>query len=399
MDTQHFAIIARWQPVIGLPRLLRHALLIMAILLGGMAVVSTSPVSAQTNPCSTQGEYATVTPVPLNVGGTGRALLSLPSLPRFYTESRPLYEVVALFDASGRRGDLTGTSDDDEVFFNVPGGIAPGSYTLYIQRYSNVFDQFGSYVGFRTLRFCNPVRLALPPPPPGPLTIGSAASYTTPVAPDAIVVAYGSNLATTSISASLPLPITLAGTSVDVTDSAGVTRAALLFFVSPGQVNYLMPEGTAAGRATVKIFSGDGKRSAGTVDVATVAPGLFGQNSDGKGIAAANALRIRADGSQIYETVSRFDAATNTYVPEDIDISNDPVYLILYGTGLRRATTVTVRIGGIDVPAQFFGAQQSNVGTDQINVLLPKSLIGRKTLDVQVLADGKTSNVVQVSIQ
>jgi uncharacterized protein (TIGR03437 family) len=52
----------------------------------------------------------------------------------------------------------------------------------------------------------------------------------------------------TNAAASIPLPGELAGTTVKVRDSAGVERSAPLFFVSPNQINYQLPPGTASGR-------------------------------------------------------------------------------------------------------------------------------------------------------
>ena len=59
------------------------------------------------------------------------------------------------------------------------------------------------------------------------------------------------------------MPNNLLGTTVKVTDSAGHEQSAALFFVSQGQVNFLMPAGTALGAATVTITSGDGTSSKG----------------------------------------------------------------------------------------------------------------------------------------
>src|SRR5262245_38141360 len=75
----------------------------------------------------------------------------------------------------------------------------------------------------------------------------SAASFSgAELASESIVAAFGAGLATTTqVAASLPLPTTLAGTTVKVSDSAGATRDAPLFFVAPTQVNYLIPAGTA----------------------------------------------------------------------------------------------------------------------------------------------------------
>src|SRR6266536_2928448 len=71
----------------------------------------------------------------------------------------------------------------------------------------------------------------------------SAASFSAGAAsPESIVSAFGSNLAASTASAGgVGLPTSLAGTTVSVTDSAGVARLARLYFVSPGQINYLIP--------------------------------------------------------------------------------------------------------------------------------------------------------------
>src|SRR4029434_7394020 len=103
-----------------------------------------------------------------------------------------------------------------------------------------------------------------------------------------VVVGFGNSLATASIRAdTLPPPVQLAGTTVKVTDSAGVERLAPLLFVSPTQVSYQIPSGTAAGAATVTITSGDGTVSTGVSLIHTVAPSLFTANGDGQGVAAA----------------------------------------------------------------------------------------------------------------
>jgi hypothetical protein len=113
----------------------------------------------------------------------------------------------------------------------------------------------------------------------------SAASFSEgELASEAIAAAFGTGLAiTTQAAATIPLPTRLAGTTVRVTDGAGVERFAPLFFVSPDQINYLIPEGTLAGPASVTVTSGDGKVSTGMVPIALVAPGLFAANAGRSG--------------------------------------------------------------------------------------------------------------------
>jgi Pectate lyase superfamily protein len=60
----------------------------------------------------------------------------------------------------------------------------------------------------------------------------------------------------TQAATGLPLPLSLAGTTARLKDGAGIERAAPLFFVSPTQLNLLVPAGAAEGAATMTIVSG-----------------------------------------------------------------------------------------------------------------------------------------------
>src|SRR5205823_154648 len=108
-------------------------------------------------------------------------------------------------------------------------------------------------------------------------------------------------------------------------------------FVSPTQVNYQIPVETATGAATVTIRSGDGTVSIGVAQIAVVVPGLFAANANGQGVAAAVALRVKADGSQSYEAVAQFDPAQNKFISRPLDLGpeGDQVFLLLLGTGIR----------------------------------------------------------------
>jgi hypothetical protein len=101
----------------------------------------------------------------------------------------------------------------------------------------------------------------------------SAANYGALLGADSIIAAFGSGLATATQAATAnPLPTALAGTAVRMRDSAGIEREAPLFFVSPTQINYLMPAGTASGAATITVISGDGATSTASVQIEAVAP-------------------------------------------------------------------------------------------------------------------------------
>lgn len=230
----------------------------------------------------------------------------------------------------------------------------------------------------------------------------SAASFAVgPLAPEAIVAAFGTNLATSAqTAAGLPLPTQLAGVNVRVRDSAGAERDASLFFVSPNQINYQIPPGVVNGPATVTVSSG----ATGIVEIASIAPGLFSANGNGQGVAAAVALRIKANGAQSFEPVAQFDAAQNRFVAAPIDVSDptEQVFLLLFGTGIRnRSSLANVRasIGAVGTEVLFAGAQSGFVGLDQCNLRLPSTLTGRGEVDVILTVDGKAANAVKVRIK
>jgi uncharacterized protein (TIGR03437 family) len=234
----------------------------------------------------------------------------------------------------------------------------------------------------------------------------SAASFAGgALAAESIVASFGTALATrVEVASTLPLPTTLAGTTVRVRDSAGAERLASLFFVAPTQINFQIPPGTATGQATITVTSGDGTVSGGVANIAAVAPGFFTANASGQGVAAATVLRVKADGTQVFEPVARFDAAQNRFVAAPIDLGpeNEQVFLILFGTGFRQRSSLSatsLSIGGVSVEVLYAGAQGDFVGLDQVNARLPRSLIGRGEIDVRLTANGQTANIVGISIR
>lgn len=258
---------------------------------------------------------------------------------------------------------------------------------------------WGKHNGFTHAFLLNPVS-------PAPVTTVSAANYDgTMLASEEIVAAFGMNLATTMQAASsTELPISLGGTQVIVRDSQGMDRAARLFFVSPTQVNYLMPVGMSSGPAAIRLINSEATLSLGTAQINTIAPGLFSTDSSGQGLAAALILRSKPDNTQVYEPVAKWDAAQNKYVavPVDVSLPGEQVYLILFGTGLRHhsgLSAVSARIGELTSNVLYAGTQGFFAGLDQLNVLLPAKLAGRGDTEIMVTVDGRPSNSVSISFR
>lgn len=88
-------------------------------------------------------------------------------------------------------------------------------------------------------------------------------------------------------------------------------------------------------------------------------------------------------------------------MPIDLGSEGDQVILLLFGSGIRyRSGLAGVKavIGGENAEVLYAGLQPESVGLDQINVRLPRSLIGRGEVNVVLTVDGRVANTVTVMI-
>ena len=236
----------------------------------------------------------------------------------------------------------------------------------------------------------------------GTLTLTSSAGAPLklpPVAPYSIATAKGTDLGTAPLF-DPSAPNILLGTTATVKDSLGVSRPAGLFYVSAGQVNFLVPKATALGNAVVTITSGDGFVSVGTVSIAAIAPALFTLNSNS--LVAAYVQRVHGDGTQSIENVYGVDSAGNVISsPIDLGPPSDQVYLQLFGTGIQGSTDLTavaVTVGNAGATA-FYAGPSTYPGEDQVAILLPRSLVGAGTVNINVTVKGNSANTTTVSIK
>ena len=233
--------------------------------------------------------------------------------------------------------------------------------------------------------------------------VQSAAANSSAVAPDSIASIFGTNLASqTQQAGTQPLPLTLGGIAVMVRDAAGTLHTAPLYYVSPGQINFLIPDGTSPGTATITIVNG-ATTSVATATIQNVAPTLFSMNGNGNGVAAATAIRTQAANPQLQSPVPVFQCDNSGCVPVPIDLGLDtPVFLSLYGTGIRNRSSlsnVSVTINGVSVPVLYAGPQTQFDGLDQVNVGLTLNLRGTGVANVVLTVDGQMSNTVIISVK
>jgi uncharacterized protein (TIGR03437 family) len=229
--------------------------------------------------------------------------------------------------------------------------------------------------------------------------VQSAAAPSSAVAPDSLASLYGANLAPGVAQASAqPLPLALGGVALSVTDAAGVGRAAPLLYVSPGQINFLVPDGTAAGLATLAVSG-----QTFTVAVQPVAPTLFSMNGAGSGVAAATAIMVQAANPLLQTSVPVFQCAGASCASVPIVLGGDTlVYVSFFGTGIRNRSSmanVAMTINGIGVPVLYAGPAPGFTGLDQVNVALVLSLRGSGESNVVLTVDGQVGNTVTIDVQ
>ncbi len=228
-----------------------------------------------------------------------------------------------------------------------------------------------------------------------PLTAVNAADFRiAPLAADSIAAAFGANLATRiEIAQSLPLPLSLAGTTLTVN---GV--AAPLFFISPTQINFVVPPAVDLGAATIIVSSPLGSYSLGVVEIVAAAPAIFTADATGRGDASA---------------LATIDGVNYQRPPFDVLVNGRPNVLVLYGTGIRRAPatdpnddngvaeSVNVTIDGRVARVLYAGAQGSFSGLDQINVEMPASLAGGglRRVEVVVTVNNVAANRTTIQVR
>ena len=237
-----------------------------------------------------------------------------------------------------------------------------------------------------------------------PISVQSSAAPNGAVTAQSIASIYGSGFTTaTEVAGTQPPPQTLGGVTLTVTDSAGNTRGADLMYVAPSQINFVVPAGLAPGAATFAIANGGATPLTTSAIIQSVAPTLFSMSGDGRGVAAATGIQVQTANPQAQSAVAVFQCASSGCTSTPIALgASSTVYLSLYGTGIRNRTSlanVTVNINGTNVPVLYAGPQSGFEGLDQVNVALPSSLTGSGEVNVVLVVDGQTANVVNVNIQ
>jgi uncharacterized protein (TIGR03437 family) len=219
----------------------------------------------------------------------------------------------------------------------------------------------------------------------------NAASYTHALAPGTWAAIFGTQLALSTVSAqTVPLPLTLAEVmSVTV---GGVQ--APLSYVSPGQINFVVPFEAAPGASVpVVVTTSAGAAAPVTVTLVRNAPAIFTQNAQGTGMAFAfnaNFQPITSVGSDVIILYAAGLGPTNPPPASSAQggASTEPLN--------RVADQVQVFIGELPCQVQFAGLAPGFPGIYQLNVIPPAA---PATNRLYIAENGVMSNVTTLPIQ
>jgi len=232
---------------------------------------------------------------------------------------------------------------------------------------------------------------------PAMFTVSAASYASSAAAPGSIVSSFGSSLAAATVAASTaPLPFELGGVSVELIEANGTRHQAQVLFVSPTQINWLVPAGLAPGEAAV-LIRGDRSALLATerLGIQRVSPGLFSADASGNGAAAALAVQSAPDGGQTIQATFECMGGVCATVP--IAFGEGELHLVLFATGIRGVGSmeeVSATVGGEPADVTYAGPQSEFPGLDQVNLRIPRSLAGAGVVAARVTVAGHNSNSV-----
>ncbi len=204
---------------------------------------------------------------------------------------------------------------------------------------------------------------------------------------------YGQNMGpATSPALSWPLKTDLGGVVVKIQPSSGPVQEAILLYVSPGQINAVLPSATAEGQATLTVtYNGATSAPQGfTVVKSSVGLLAFNQRGNGPGVV-----------QNYHGSTPVFNSIAESAIPGDVSV--------LWGTGLGPVTfdeknppiqsdlgvNAEVWVAGQRATVQYAG-RSTSAGQDQINFVVPN--IEACYVPVFVKVGNIVSNTVSMSI-
>jgi uncharacterized protein (TIGR03437 family) len=241
----------------------------------------------------------------------------------------------------------------------------------------------------------------------GGIVSASAFKSTASASPGGWIEIFGSNLSSTTRGwAGSDFNGNTAPTSLDGVSVTVGGRSAYVAFVSPGQVNALVPEGVAIGSGVpVVVRNGSSESDPVLLDTADVAPAILAPPAFAVGGRQYAVATIPGSGSTV-----TFAGATGSIPGASLRPARPGEVITLYGIGFgpvspavtpgniatelaRVIQNVTVQFGSTPANVQYAGLAPGFVGLYQFNVEVPAVTAGDHALVVSVNGTPVAQNV------
>ncbi|MEO5926702.1 MAG: hypothetical protein ABIR70_23010 [Bryobacteraceae bacterium] len=222
--------------------------------------------------------------------------------------------------------------------------------------------------------------------------VQNGAGFGSAIAAGSWATLFGTFAGVTQTTGQTPVGTNLAGVTITV-----ASLPAPVYFVSTGQINFIVPATAPAGLQPIQVKTGSATFD-GTIRVLSAAPGLFTQDAatPPKGavlnqnfsVNTSSAVALRGDVVQIYGSgpgafknpITDGGAASSTVL--NVTVSTPQVF-----------------IGGVPAEVQFSGLAPGFAALWQLNVKVPTQSFITGRVPVIVYMDGVNSNEVTIFVQ
>lgn len=216
-------------------------------------------------------------------------------------------------------------------------------------------------------------------------TVNGANYRSHDLAPGSLITFFGTNFATgTATSAGFPLPTTLGGVRV-ILDGV----PAPLLYVSPTQINAVVPAETELGPTAVIVQNGLGQNEQFPITITEAAPELFVWDS-------ADAIAFNEDGTMNGEANPALAGSVITVYLTGVGPVDPPVPTgSAAGSQPPSISTAeySAQVGGVPAVVEYLGMAPGYSGLGQANIRIPDGLTGRLEILLFINGDGTNSNI------
>jgi uncharacterized protein (TIGR03437 family) len=357
----------------------------------GNVVTISAPASVAINAASRQDFLG------WSNGANGDLTYTLTAAPTTITANYHLMNLLATSanPAGGASWTLAPTSPDgfydSQTTVNVSVAAQPG------YRFLNFSGDLGGTVpsGQLTMNLPRSVQAVLSKVPylsPSGAVNGAGVTPVAGVAPGSVVSIFGVNLAPSVVSGpASPMVQTLGGMTVTLGDSV-----LPMFFVSPTQVNFLLPDGTATGTATLTVNIVGQPNTTTPITVVQDAPGIFGQSANG----LTYAIAFHADGTQVTASSPAAAGETVTVYGTGFGPASTPrPYGMPAPSGLALTDPIAIQLNDQTVTPATATVLAGSIGIDSVAFAVPSGLPPASNATLTITVNGQASNTVTLPLQ